>query len=93
MRDGVHEDEVLGLEIAMDNKAIVTIVESFEDALDGLGGVFLGVESLVLQVLKELSASQVLQYKVHIQIVLVDLVQLDHVGMIDTSQNVDFTLH
>ncbi len=86
---GVREEEVFGLEVAVNDASIMAVGKGVEYAANSGRGFSLGVHSFGFEPLKELSALEVLENQADVGVVLEDRVQLDDVGLAESSDDLD----
>ena len=89
----VIEQEVLGLKISVANSYLVDILDSAYNLLEESAGLLL-LESLPLDdVVEQLTSVGVLHDEEQLARSFNDFIQLDHVGVSNNLQNVDFPRH
>ena len=82
------EEEVLRLEVAVNNPVMVKICEGREEVAHDRSCVRLPIQALALDLLEELATLKVRQQQVDILGRFISLIERDHTGMIDASQDV-----
>jgi hypothetical protein len=98
---GIHEEQVFGLDVAVDDIHSMAVGEGFQGALHDDRGVGFGEGSLILEPVKQFPALEILQHKMNPQLVFMHLIQLHHPWMVQLFQYADlvpqhllhFTVH
>jgi hypothetical protein len=89
----VDEEEVVGLEVAMGDLAAVEGLEAEADLAKNLLGLLLGILTLLLDAIEQLTTLTKLHNQVELGVALTDVEEFDDVGVGNLAHNSDFIPH